>query len=103
MTSPPATTIACPFIDPDPGDASHSTASATSSGLTSRPCGLDFASSARAASSVRPVLATILPTALSIKGVSVNPGQTALTVTPVRASSSASARVSPTTPCLAAQ
>ena len=36
MTSPPATTIACPFIEVAAGEASQSTASATSSGVTRR-------------------------------------------------------------------
>src|SRR5580692_3193560 len=103
MTSPPATTIAWPFIDAAPGDASHSTASATSSGRTRRPCGLDLVSSALASSSDRPVFATMVSTARAMRGVSVKPGQTALTVIPVLANSSASARVRPMRPCLAAQ
>src|SRR6185437_11803706 len=69
MTSPPATTIAWPLIDAAPGEASHSTASAASSGRTRRPCGLYFASSALASACDRPVFATMVSTARSINGV----------------------------------
>src|SRR5690606_443727 len=103
MTSPPSTAMACPLIEADAGRASQATASATSAGCTSRPCGLRAASSARAASAVRPVFCTMLSTAPRTMSVSVKPGHTAFTVTPLRATSSASARVRPTTPCLAAQ
>ena len=103
MTSPPAIGNACPVIDCAADDAIHSAASATSCGSIGRPCGFVFASSRRASSSLRPVLATIVATDCATSGVSVNPGRARLTVTPVRASSSASARVSPMTPCLAAQ
>ena len=48
QTSPPATAIACPVIAPAPAPHNQSTASATSCGLTRRPCGLCFASSAAA-------------------------------------------------------
>src|SRR5690606_36776893 len=39
-TSPPAMAIAWPLIESAAGDANHRMASATSSGLMSRPCGL---------------------------------------------------------------
>ena len=53
--------------------------------------------SPRASSALRPVFATMLATARRSAAVSVKPGQTALTVTPALASSSASARVRPIT------
>src|SRR3984957_7304040 len=71
MPPPPATTIAWPFIDAAPGDPSQSTASATSSGRTRRPCGLDLMSSALASASDRPVFATMVSTARATSGVSV--------------------------------
>ena len=94
---------AVPFIAEDCGMHSHTTACATSSGVTKRCCGLPDARAERAWSALRPVFATMLPTASSTIAVSVKPGQTAFTVTPLVASSSASARVRPTRPCLAAQ
>ncbi len=102
MTSPPATAIAWPVIDAAPGPASQRTASATSSGATSRAIGLFFASAARASSALRPVLAVMLEMLAAVISVSAKPGQTALTVTPVFAVSSASERIRPRTACLVA-
>ena len=56
----------------------------------------------RASSGVRPVPAEMLATDSSVIGVSTYPGQTALTVTPVRATSAAAVRTRPSTPCLLA-
>src|SRR6185295_15822188 len=93
MTSPPATTIAWPLMDAEPGEASHSTVSATSFGVTSRPCGLAPAKVASASSSLRPVLCLMVSIDLRSSAVSVKPGQTAFTVMPVFANSSARERV----------
>ena len=60
-------------------------------------------SAARASSSDLPVFSTMLSTVAASMSVSTQPGQTAFTVTPLFATSRASARVIPTTPCLAAQ
>ncbi len=95
--------IAWPVTAAAPTEASQATASATSSGATSRPCGLLRVSNAFASAAPRPVLDEMVSIARSSSGVSVNPGQTALTVIPAPASSRASARVRPTTACLAAQ
>src|SRR5690606_1438024 len=103
MVSPPLTEIDWPVTAPAPAPQSQGPASATSSGVTGRPCGLDLPNSASTASASRPVRATTRATPSRTISVSVYPGQTALTVTPLAASSSASARVRPTTPCLAAQ
>src|SRR5262249_24605008 len=100
--SPPDSEIAWPVIEPASSLTSHSTAAATSCGWIKRPCGLVAVRLARACSTVRPVFSTMRCTDSSTNSVSTKPGQTALTVTPVRASSVASARVSPTTPCFAA-
>src|SRR5581483_3002502 len=81
----------------------QSTRAATSSGRRKRPAGLSLASVARASAALFPVLAAIRLTDAATNGVSVKPGHAALTVTPVGESSAASARASPTTPCLAAQ
>src|SRR5262249_46298756 len=101
--SPPATTMACPVTAPAPGRHSQSTALATSSGRTSRCCGFARVSAARASPSLLPVVRTMFEIAAATMSVSVYPGHTALTVTSERAVSSASARVRPITPCLAAQ
>ena len=44
--------------------------------------------------------AAIFATERSVSGVSTNPGQTALAVTPLPASSAAATRISPTAACL---
>src|SRR6202035_975176 len=98
--SPPETEIAWPVTPALPH--SHSTTSATSSGLMKRPCGLLAASVARTSAALRFVVAAIRSTDAASIPVSVKPGHTALTVMPVDAVSSASARIRPTTPCLAA-
>ena len=77
--------MACPVTDRAPSPHSHSTASATSRGSMSRPCGLCFTSSASAASRLRPVFSTMRSRLSATRSVSVKPGQTALTVTPVLA------------------
>src|SRR5262249_9029393 len=92
--SPPETAIAWPLTAPLSPAHSHMTASATSSGLMNRACGLLASSVARVSSPVRLVAATIRSTARSSIGVSAKPGQTALTVIPVLAVSSARARAS---------
>jgi hypothetical protein len=58
--------------------------------------------SVSAFSSVTPCLAASGATCASASGVRTKPGQIALQVTPVRATSSATDLVSPTTPCFAA-
>src|SRR5205807_3650154 len=63
ITSPPVTAIACPVIAEAAGRQRKAAATATSAGVTSRPMGLPRASSARAASSLRPVLVTMVCTA----------------------------------------
>src|SRR5690606_40779213 len=68
--SPPAIAIACPVTERAPSPHSHSTVSATSCGVMIRPCGLSLVTAARALSSSRPVLATILATVRSSIGVS---------------------------------
>src|SRR3954471_10901026 len=78
------------------------TAAATSSTATRRPIGCMFSKIARASSGERPVPAEMAATDSSVIGVSTYPGQTALTVTPVRATSEAAVRTSPRTPCLLA-
>ena len=92
--------MAWPVTDRAPSLHSQSTVSATSSGWIRRCCGLCLTSSASAASRVRPVLATIRSMLSTTMSVSVKPGQTAFTVTPVFAVSSASARTKPMTACL---
>jgi hypothetical protein len=55
---------------------------------------------ATASSKPRPVLAAMVRAPFQTMSVAANPGQIAFTVTPVPATSAASARVSPTTACL---
>src|SRR5207253_4324277 len=74
---------------------------ATSAGAIRRPDGLSFASSSMASASLRPVLARMLATEPTVMSVSTKPGQTAFTRSFVFPYSAASARVSPTAPCLA--
>ena len=62
------------LMDDALGRANHATASATSLGCTSLPCGLRSASLARAWSSLMPVFATMLATASRTMSVSVAPG-----------------------------
>ena len=59
--------------------------------------------SASASSCERPVVAITFSMPLATMSVSVKPGQSALTVMPLRAVSSASARTRPSAACLAAQ
>src|SRR4029453_1566310 len=80
----------------------NQTAVATSSGVTRRLIGCLACRIDRASASVRPVLATISAIVFSVIGVSTYAGQTALTVTPVSASSAAGDRTSPRTPGLLA-
>src|SRR5690606_1819463 len=100
--SPPDSEIACPVTEAAPSPTSHMTVAATSSGWMKRPCGLAVIRLWRASSWLRPVLAMMRRTDSSRRSVSTKPGQTALTVTPVLASSTASARIRPTTPCFEA-
>src|ERR1044071_10329046 len=78
------------------------TAAATSAGAIRRPIGCLRSRVWRALSSVRPVTAALRATVASVMGVSTYPGHTALTVTPVLASSAAADRTRPSTPCLLA-
>src|ERR1700723_2443250 len=103
ITSPPATAMLCPVMLALLRRHSQRTVSATSSGVTSRRWGLCDTNSASACASPRPVFAVILATAVRTRSVSVYPGHTALTVMFRRAVSSATARVSPITPCFDAQ
>src|SRR5262245_2990371 len=100
--SPPEIAIACPVTAAAASLQSQSTTSATSCGWTKRACALRFARAARTSASSRFVVSTIRRIDSSSIGVSVKPGHTALTVMPVPAISTANARASPTTPCLAA-
>src|SRR3954447_683020 len=77
-------------------------ADATSWTVTRRPIGCMFSRICRASASDRPVPAEIAATDSSVIGVSTYPGQTAFTVTPVRATSEAAVRTRPRTPCLLA-
>ena len=93
----------CPFMLSLPGLQSQSTAFATSAGCTRRCCGLKMTSDlARLGLAARGLLADGADRVAHDAGVRVA-GQTALTVMPVFATSSASARVKPTRPCFAAQ
>ena len=56
---PPELTMACPVVAAAAGVQRRRTTAATSSGVTSRPPGLDAASSSRTAARLRPVAATI--------------------------------------------
>ncbi len=86
------------MVDPARGEARYTTAWATSSAVTSRPCGCRAASAVRsatgssAASSSRPT-----------QGVSAVPGLTALTRIPAARPSAAMARVSAETAPLLAE
>ena len=79
------------------------TATVQPAGEINRPSTLSLASVVRASATVRRVLFAIAAADASKSGVSVNPGHTALTVTPAGISSTARERARPTTPCLAAQ
>lgn len=79
------------------------TTCATSSTVMSLRCGLSASSAARASASLRPVFFAMRAVDSATMPVSTNPGHTAFTVTPVAASSAASARVSPTSACFDAQ
>src|SRR3954452_11677391 len=84
---PPSTTIDWPVTYEAAGEARKAISAATSSGVPGRPTGV-FAP-ARSSSSVE-------------DAVAIQPGATLLTVMPLGPSSSARARVSPSTPALAA-
>src|SRR3569833_466401 len=100
VTSPPASTRLWPVTLEEPGRHSHITVSATSRGSMSLRCGLFATRAASASASLRPVLLTMLATALLTISVSSYPGHTAFTVMLRVAYSNASARVSPMTACL---
>src|SRR2546426_9955175 len=68
----------------------------------SRRPGLMRAIAATASSKDFPVLAAIFRALFHTRSVAANPGQMALTVTPLPATSAASARVRPTSACLEA-
>jgi hypothetical protein len=83
----PSTTSTWPLMYDAPGAERNATAAATSSAVPGRPTGV-----------ARPIL-------ISCSGeeaVAIQPGATALTVVPRRPTSTASARVSPVIPALAA-
>src|SRR5205085_7232003 len=101
--SPPATVSVVPVIALASGEHRNRTAAATSSGVISRSMGLFTSMSATACSSVRPVLRVTKSIAAPTRSVSVYPGHTALTVTPLFTVSCASARAKPTTACFAMQ
>jgi len=71
ITSPPNTRMACPVTASEPGRHSHSTAFATSSGRTSRCCGLRWVSAARASASLFQVFETMFEIASRTMSVSV--------------------------------
>src|SRR5215203_4714369 len=84
---PPSTTRHCPVRYDAPGVARNATTAATSSGVPERPTGVR-----------RPCSAS----SEDWDPVAIQPGATALQVTPRPATSTATARVSPTIPALAA-
>ena len=91
------------MIAPASGAARNATANATSSGSSSRPSGaIDASASSPAPRPVRASMATIRSTDAVVMSVRTYAGQTALAVTPVPATSAATARMSPTTACLEA-
>src|SRR5262249_9195364 len=103
ITCPPSTFQACPVTPAASPLHRKRTRPATSSALLSRRRGLISANTWAASARLRPVFSAILSAALRTMSVSVQPGQTALTVTPRSATSNASERTSPSTPCLEAQ
>ena len=99
----PSSTTASPLGARSPAAATRkTTASATSSGVTSRCCPADASAAASASSAERPVLVTMRDTVSAVIPVSTKPGHTAFTVTPLPATSAATARVRPIKACLAA-
>src|SRR5581483_8239142 len=100
---PPAMTMASPLTASAAGEHSQTTFSATSLGEIRRPPALSRARAFFTSLIQRPVLPAIAAADVSRRGVSVYPGHTAFTVIPGTLNSAASARASPTTPCLAAQ
>src|SRR5215831_15375707 len=92
-TSPPSTLMACPVTNEAASEQSHTTVSATSSGVPTRPMGSLATICAFCSGSLKP---------LAVIGVWIYPGQTQLTRIPCCAYSNAAVFVSPTTPCLLA-
>src|SRR5262249_49617956 len=92
-TIPPSTVIVCPVTNDAASEHNQTTASATSSGVPTRPTGSLATTRALHAGSLQ---------ALSVIGVWIAPGQTQLTRIPCRAYSNAAVLVRPTTPCLLA-
>src|SRR2546426_9424855 len=90
---PPSTLMACPVTNEAASEQSHTTASAISSGVPTRPIGSLAMMRALRSGSLRP---------LAVIGVWITPGQTQLTRIPCCAYSSAAVFVRPTTPCLLA-
>ena len=90
-----STPTAAPVIADCSGAANHDTADAISSGWRMRPIGWCTAKSSIDSRAYALRLASRMP-------VSVEPGQTALTVMPAVPSSLATLRTRPTTPCFAA-
>jgi len=93
-TQPPSTGSATPVRNDAAAELSQTTAAAISSGRPRRPIG--------SAASNSCLVSGRWATVRWIIGVSIAPGQTALTRIPQLAYSSAAALVRPTTPCLAA-
>src|SRR5262249_20856553 len=98
--SPPSRTRAWPLIAAF--WIRNSTAAATSSGVTSRFCGLRCLNPSRISSVDLPVFCEIFAIDSRSIGVSTKDGHTAFTVTPCSATSCASEHVRPITACLAA-
>src|SRR2546428_10444931 len=87
-TYPPSTVIVCTVTNEASSEQSHTTASATSSGVPTRPMGSLAMMRALRSGSLQ---------ALSVIGVWIAPGQTQLTRIPCFAYSNAAVLVSPTT------
>src|SRR5712691_12949748 len=92
-TNPPSTVMVCPVTNDAASEQSHTTASAISSGVPTRPIGSLAMMRALRSGLLKP---------LSVMGVWITPGQTQLTRIPCCAYSNAAVFVSPTTPCLLA-
>src|SRR5438067_663934 len=83
-TWPPSTISVCPVMYPASGEARNRTAQPTSSGSAYRPIGID--------ESIRRWCSSLVS---ARPGVATLPGRTALTVMPLRASSTAAERMKP--------
>src|ERR1019366_1632805 len=93
---PPSTAMSAPVIADDAGEHSHAIDAATSRGSMSRPTGCCVANDS-------PLSSPYTRADASRMAVRVEPGLTALAVTPYSARSMATPRISPTTACFAAE